>query len=123
VGPDDASQRSLGAQRNWPVVFRSSWLRQEWRLIWIELHVEDSKQCCRRGIIAHQRDKIDQSTVANWRNDRAKVADVTFLAPKISRPSSMTIASASSRLLVPLRCLMMSMISRDTLGDYFRFVR
>ena len=42
------------------LLLASSSQRRGRRLVWIELHLEDSKQCCRRGIIAHQRDKIDQ---------------------------------------------------------------
>src|SRR6516162_6028579 len=65
------------------------------------------------------------STSARWpncRKERAKVAGVTFFAPKISRPSSMTIASVSSKSLVSLRCLMISMISREIPSPILRLV-
>jgi hypothetical protein len=58
------SDRSLGAQRNWPVVFRCSSQREGRRLIWIELHVEGSEKRCCPGIIPHEGDEIDQRAVA-----------------------------------------------------------
>ena len=52
---------SLGVER-WSLA--SSWWRYQWRLIWIELHVEGAEECRCAGIIAHEGDEIDQSTKA-----------------------------------------------------------
>jgi hypothetical protein len=70
-GPPAPNLVSVLSQRQWQ------------RLTWIELHVEGSEQCCGPRIVAHQFDEIDQSAVAELPYDRAKVADATFLAPKI----------------------------------------
>jgi hypothetical protein len=50
----------LGVER---LSLASSW-RQEWRLIWIELHVEGGEECRCPGIIAHDGDEIDQRAAA-----------------------------------------------------------
>ena len=98
----------------------------------VEAVPDQDRAPCRRRRVAllsrhnrpsGRRDRPDARR-PNCRKDRAKVADATFLAPKISRPSSMTIASASSKPLVSLRCLIVSMISWGIPSrDHFRLVR
>jgi hypothetical protein len=63
-----------------PVVFRCSSQRERRRLTRIELHVEDSEKRCCPGIIAHQRDKIDQRPAAELAF-RKLISDMTREIP------------------------------------------
>ena len=95
-------------------------------LIGIQLYVERGEQRRPAGIIAHQRDEIDQSAAARRPkccNARAKLAEAISLAPKISRPKSITTASAWSRPLVSRRRPMISMSSRGYPRGALGFVR